>query len=670
MKKFSFNFKNIIFKQTEEGIFVGDSLFLSGFIEGITPCYHFFSYVDYKESYKIELINKDSLFPDTPLVLYYDKEQPQNFFKQLKSKGLNPNSIICDRDTIWDTIITSTETGLLSKSPLLSSEHCGWIRFKDKLFYMTSEFAISMDGLISEYRSNNQNAYILYDKSMEPSVAFQETMKLVTLNFREIMPIFITQILSLSIPIINEKNLYNIPGLFLSGPTSTGKTEIALEIGTLFGNPISKDLRNFMILQKSIREFEHRQKGFSDTTFILDDARLPKSQTIRQSTVDVIERCGRAAFDKSDTRITPIITGEPKVFNGHLDSLKSRFIEIFFSSNESQMDNRKKLIQTVRENPKPLRTCLVHFIEFLCRNIDSSAIDDVIRNAQKDFYSEFKKDPFRNQDNLLMHYIGLSLFLYYGQIECNLNQYDKKQYEEQYKQALVNIQMYNEIQTVDGQVNVFIFLLYNSIKNKRFNVSIPTSEAYEFFYPSIDTSHITIIWAERKHKKFTYGYRASIDMEFGFSGTYIKKIKYIPGCEKKSKGSSVLLLNRELLFRAIQKENRIFASQYNYKPLYLSEQSLLHHLAEREILYTENRSGKDKGLKNYCFKYPHMYKKKILLQSVICLNTDIPVMDELVKCINELSNTEPLEDPFADSPRFEYSKKEIETFFQDIRPLL
>ena len=65
-----------------------------------------------------------------------------------------------------------------------------------------------------------------------------------------------------------------------------------------------------MILQKSIREFEHRQKGFSDTTFILDDARLPKSQTIRQSTVDVIERCGRAAFDKSDTRITPIITGE------------------------------------------------------------------------------------------------------------------------------------------------------------------------------------------------------------------------------------------------------------------------------------------------------------------------------------------------------------------------
>ena len=43
-----------------------------------------------------------------------------------------------------------------------------------------------------------------------------------------------------------EKNLYNIPGLFLSGPTSTGKTEIALEIGTLFGNPISKDLRNFM----------------------------------------------------------------------------------------------------------------------------------------------------------------------------------------------------------------------------------------------------------------------------------------------------------------------------------------------------------------------------------------------------------------------------------------
>ncbi len=665
MKKFTFNFKNFIFNQTEDGIFVGDSLFLSGFIEGITPCYHFFSYVDYKESYKIELINKDSLFPDTPLVLYYDKEQPQNFLKQLKSNGLKSNFFIQDSIIIWNQIVTNTETGLLSKSPLLSSEHCGWILFEDKLFYMTKEFAISMNGTISEYHSNNQNAYILYDNNMEPSIAFHETMKLINLDFSEIMPIFITQILSLSIPIINEKNLYNIPGLFLSGPTSTGKTEIALEIGTLFGNPISKDLRNFMILQKSIREFEHRQKGFSDTTFILDDARLPKSQTIRQSTVDVIERCGRAAFDKSDTRITPIITGEPKVFNGHLDSLKSRFIEIFLSSGKKQMDNRKELIQTIRENPKPLRTCLVHFIEFICRNIDSFAIDDVIRNAQKDFYNEFKKDPFRNQDNLLMHYIGLSLFLYYGQIECNLNQYDKKQYEEQYKQALVDIQMYNEIQTVNGQVNVFIFLLYNSIKNKRFKISIPTCGDYEFFYPN--NKDKDVIAMLNQNKEFTYGYRAFIDMDSGFGGTYIKKTKYIPGCKKKSKNSSVLLLNRELLFRAIQKENRILASKYNYELLYLSEQSLLHHLAERGILYTENRSGKDKGLKNYCFKYPHVDNQKVFLQSVICLNTDMHGMDWLVKYINKLPNTK---DTFKDSPRLKCPRKEVEELFQDIRPLL
>lgn len=94
------------------------------------------------------------------------------------------------------------------------------------------------------------------------------------------MPIVITLILSVLQPIVETIKLYAIPGLFLSGYTSSGKTELAF--GTLFCNFVTKDLQNFLILQSVPKDFKLRQSYFSDTTFILDDVHKSPAYSVCQ----------------------------------------------------------------------------------------------------------------------------------------------------------------------------------------------------------------------------------------------------------------------------------------------------------------------------------------------------------------------------------------------------
>lgn len=539
MKPFNFTFENVVIKQTEDGIFVGNRLFLNACIERITYCYHFTSYSHYIQTYQIELIARDSCFPTIPIVLKYDKEQPNDFFKQLKSNQLKSNFSPQDSIIVWNQLVTRKHTGLLNKKSLLSSDNCGWIKFENELYYMTSKFAISKDGPIYEYHCNNPDAEIIYNPQMPPSSAFHWTASFLNASFHEIMPIFITQVLSLLLPIIQKKNLHPIPGLFLSGETSTGKTQLALKVGTLFGNPESNDIRNFMILQNNIREFNRRQKGFSDTTFILDDARIPKSQTLCRSITDVVEFCGRASFDKSDTRITPIITGEPQIFNGQLESLKNRFIEIYLPFSEEAVSHRKFLIARLERFSQCLKACLVYFIQFICHNANNFMIDNIINRAEEGFYQSFKPSPLRNQDNLLMHYIGLSIFLHYGSTECDFIGVQK--YQQQYQAVLKNIKKNIYIQTENGQVNFFIFLVLSLIKSQKFKVFLsPKADIYENLYSNETNMELEKIYPQ----KITYAHHAVIDSSCEFSGIYITNCSYIPGCEKKSRNTPVLLLNR------------------------------------------------------------------------------------------------------------------------------
>ncbi len=630
MKNYSISINDSEIMQTEKGLFVNNQSFIPIVIKSITPYYHFTTYSSYSKGYEIKLIETDSYFPDKPLTLYYNPDSPRQFLGSLRAYGLKSDFLLKDSIEIWNLIIQNKETGLLAEKPLLSSEQSGWILFEDNLYYMTSQFAISKNGIIPEYHCLSPNANLLYDQTMDPADAFAETMELISLDFNETMPILVSQILSFLQPVVEREKLYSIPGLFLSGPTSTGKTELALALGTLFGNPVTKDIQNFLILQSRPKDFEQHRKQFSDTTFILDDARKSPAQSVRESIAALIDRFGRSAFAKNGTRLIPIVTGEPQILSGHLASLRNRFVEVYLNPSDEKMASRKDIIRTCKDNPQPLRTCLLGFIKFIGKNYCSEQLTKEIGRIRKEFSTLFDEPVDRTDDNLFMYYLGFRLFMHYGKTLNCFTVEEQKGYIENYKKTLEDISQNSASYSEEGRIHTFILFLCNSINEGRLKIYTPEVQTcyYEGDYYTRDGYGVITD---------TYGHFSIIDISHGFDGVYIKNRMALPNCSQQSGSLPVLVINRDKFLEALNCEGNIFKQSHGYNPLPLKEGALKKLLADKGLLYTEDRH--EKNYRNYSCLYPHWgYDQNISCEPSICINMDSPYAKALITSIVSSAN--------------------------------
>lgn len=640
MNDFSIHFQGNQLTQTKDGIFVNDRCFLSAIIQSITPHYHFTSYSSYSKGYVIKLVETKSYFPDKSITLYLSLENPKTFFGNLNSVGLKSDFLLKDSIEIWKLIVASTDNKQIIESQVITSERSGWIFFNNDWHYMTSEFAVSKSGADPKYHCTNPYACLSYDKDMDCCEAFSEIIEVIKLDFNEVAPILVGHILSFLQPIAESEKLYSIPGLFISGATSTGKTELALAFGTLFGNFVTKDIQNFLILQSGIKEFEHRQQYFSDTTFLLDDARKSPSYSVRQSTARVLDTLGRSAFTKNNMRLTPIVTGEPETLSVHLESLRNRFVEIYLNSSPDKMASRKVVISKLKENPVLLKTCLFHFIVFICKNIGSSQLSREINRIKEDFSSSFDKQITRIHDNLFMHYLGFRLFLYYGKSTCRLSNSEAIMYADKYKQVLTDIGKHFDAYTDKGQAAIFIHFLCNSIKEGRIKIYIPEVKTqckfpyttYDDYYDCYTTSNECLT--------DSYGHFAVIDMDYDFHGVYIQKRSAVPGCEEDRTDFPVLLLNIDKIFEILDYETKEFQIQHGYKALSLKRNQLKQILFQQGILYVEKRYETGNSYCNYTCQYPHWISGCLCSQGVFCINIKAPISSELADCIQSLLETD------------------------------
>lgn len=625
-------FKNDCITQTEQGLFIKNIPFLPVTIQSITPHYHFTSYSSFRKEYEIKLVETASIFPDKPLILRYDPDRPMDFLKDLNSYGLKSDLLAKDSIETWNLIVEGQKTGLLEKNPLLSSDHSGWILFEDNLYYMTSLFAISKKGILREHHCITPDACLLFDEELDETDAFLETMNLVNFDFEETMPIVITQVLSLLHPLIEPEKLYSCPGLFLSGPTSTGKTELALAFGTLFGNPATKELKNFLILQSVPKDFEYRLRYFPDTTFILDDARKSPAYSVRQSIIRLIDKLGRSAFIKNETHLIPIVTGEPQVLNEHLPSLRNRFIEVYLNPSDERMKFRRKLIKSMKNDPLPLRTCLLYFIKFLC-GIRASQLSKEIENAKRDFLIPFCKQTNRNDDNLFMHYLGLRLFMYYGKSIGCIPPQDYKGYIDNYIKTLDTIAQNSALYSKEGRLNTLIGFICNSVISGRLRIYMPDMQSCYYYHYSEE-------YSDRKEN--TYGHYSIIDDEYGYSGVYIRNRSFLPCYPTPTEALPVLIIHAETFFNIISEEKDLFKKSHGYDALPLQEMQIKKFMSEEGLLYTEKRYEQKENKKehyNYTCSYPYWNDGDINNMSSLCLNMESPYAKKLIDCIISASNT-------------------------------
>lgn len=623
---------NIFIAQKADGLYVNDTLFLPIIIDKITPHYHFTAYSSSRKGYEIKMTEVGSLIPDNPIILSYEKDDPKKLLHDLRFYGLKSGLSVNDTLKIWEAIANDKGLYHLHEKPLLSSDHCGCILFKDDLYYMTYGFAISKDGLIPEYHCIAPAAHLSYDEDLNEVDAFLEAFDLINLAPSEAMPILVTQILSLLQPIVIKERLRSIPGLFLSGPTSTGKTELAITLGSLFGDPNAKDLQNFLTLQNRHKTFKELSQAFSDTTFILDDARKPNAPSLSQSITNLIERVGRSAFQKNEVVLTPIITGEPKVLSSHLESLRNRFVEIYLDPSAEKMLDRKALIGKAKENILPYRTCLLYFIRFISDNFHRNRFYKEIHQAEADFRALYKDPLYRDNDNLLMHYLGFRIFLYYG---LTINAITRDRYERYlhgYKDILRSMEQNYRLYSKEEQGKAFIRFLCSSIETGYLAIYVP--EVQRCHYRDGDY---------RYHSTDCYGHFSIVDISHGFSGVYIRDRSALPSDISHKKALPVLALNADALLEVMCREDDRFEEANGYRILPRRETELKHLLADIGLLYVEDRNEKSprgRDLYNYSCKYPHWIDQGIRYERVYCINMDSPYAQDLIACIDAATSME------------------------------
>lgn len=638
MKTFSLTVKGYTITQHQDGIHIGGRQFLPITIESITPSYHYTSFKEYYKTYEINFIETASLFTKISNSLVYIETEPEKLIMEFNSRGIKSDFLPKDFLIIWISIIENAGKLSLMKEPVLCSENCGWILHENELHYMTYKFSISKEGIQFKHHCSNQQAIIPYDKPpLNSREALLDVLKLIDLDFDEIMPIFLTNILSLIAPIVNQFHLYPVPGLYLSGPTSTGKTELTLAFGTLLGYPSTEKAVTYLLLQSGLRELNNCLKGLGDTTFLLDDARNPISQSIKQNINTTIERLTRSTFSKSGNSLTVIVTGEPGLFNSNLTSFKNRFVAVYLDSNEDKMSSRRTVIQKAKKNPDLVRACLIHFIEFLC-NINNEKIEKLIAEAKEYFSQEtsFAQLRSRNSDNLFMHCFALKLFLYYGKTECMMGMNDIECYEKHYASILKKINDDLIYATEKGRLKFVIEALCSQIKTGLIKIHIPQKR--KLCFCNIDDYYNN---RSGYNENFTdsYCHEAIIDQDAEYCGVYIAERNGFPTVRTTTHPLPTLVINASTLLSALKQADADFERTHGIKILTLTDNKLKQLLAQYGLLYLEPRYGDgdvEKCRKNYTCKYLHWYNGTITKQSVFLINMTSPYCEELKHCLNTL----------------------------------
>lgn len=618
--------------QTEEGIFLNKKLALSAVIRKITPIFYYKNIDKCCKAFQIQLIEVRSEFPDQPITLTFNNAKQDLFWGEISRYGLKSELLRKDFFLVLEAILESNDLKHLNEEDHIISDQCGWIHHDGEWFYLSHEFAIGPNGIIKNYCCSSSNTKILFDQSIDPFEAFNETLRLLEYSFDETAPIWAANLLSLMRPIVADCCSYSLPGIFLSGPTSTGKTELALAFGTLFGFPATNTIENIQLIDSGIREFERKSKAFADTTYILDDARNPSSQSIRQSITTLLDRFGRKAFSGNDCKLIPIITGEPGTFNQQLSSLCNRFVEICFYPGDDHLQKRKKIISFVKNNPYPLRTCVVYFISFLAQGMTSGRIKRMIDSTEKSL-----KGETRSYDNYFLLLLAFKTFLLFGETKCNLNHEKSQALEQDFVGLLKKTEELAKLNTDEGIVKSFITLLCRAIRSGNLRIYIASPLSYCAYGLSDNPYDPDTYEGEEEN---TIGHHAVINFDAGFDGVYIKDRNQMMGYSKTAKNPyPTLIIHSAQLFSALQKENSDYLEHFGINILFPKINKLKSILAQKGILYTEDRYEKEKTYQNYSVKYPTLINDEITNQSVLLINPEAPYATELAQCLNDNSDT-------------------------------
>lgn len=529
---------------TDQGVLFKDKLILPIQIKSLDI---FYDYSEKGENPKVTCrygFEYVFISTDNTLFFTYDPQHPQNALKELRQLG-----VLFKRKENVITVLTIIlqRACNLSKSKLGGSEitikrfhtanHSGWLQVQNQFLYLTSEFAITQTGIDESWHCITPNAYLYFNHALTPKDAYTQMLDLINLDFDSAAPILSTMLLNFLNPFRKAAGLYPAPGMLISGPTSSGKTQLAVHLTHILTKK-NDALNEVFILQRGARDLQKSREGLSDAPLILDDIRRSPASSLRQNIAAVMDSITRSCFlEDSEYYQLPILTGECDALDSQLPSWRNRLIEISLDGSHKSMQQRMTLIQQLHSNPHLVRTFVRYFIQFLIRNRNNcvSSTNALSMNSSEleELLSDTILRPDQNQrsyDNLLLSLWGFKIFIQYGVALGVLQKEDADCYIEDYKKTLSLIH-YNQV--MHDPQNQLLSLFSEIVKRIPIHSAVLTEQKY---YPTAAARF-------KESCNNTYGHYALINYQKNCYGVYIKDSLLLTGYPNSYPSRTLLVLS-------------------------------------------------------------------------------------------------------------------------------
>ena len=568
---------------------------------------------------------------DVPGTCPYDPEDPQAFLKELDKKaGIRPRSK--DKPLVLSALrkvfryLTQRPVTPGDPIPIKHthiSDRSGWHHINKQWLCLTSEFAITKNGIDYNWHCTAPNAYLKYDPDMAAADAYLRALDLLKLDYRFAAPIFTSTVLSFLYPLRDMMVDKSIPGLLISGPTGCGKSKLAICQTHILTDREGR-LEEMFLIHELEKKLKKAICGLADTTIILDDIRRSPSSATKQRIYSTLDTFVRDCY--SSGHLLPVITAESDALTNMLPSLMNRCINIVLDRSSDHIKDLQDLLRRFYEDSMIVRTFFRHFIQFLAGYFEEKGNKYHFQDVEKRFDAILPDlgSHSRERDNLLFSYWAFDIFIRYGKDLRVLDPDQAKDLTDRYGDILRELARLQDLRDPETQSSSLLSLIAEKMRIQT-AVCIERS-GNDFRHDLANQPYFG-----------TYGYHAVIDRDDHFSGVLIKDATLLYGYPKYHPSSTLLVLEQketERLFLTIRKD----FLKMGYEFLYRSFHQFLKELRKKHILLTEPRHEKDPQSANLLIdKYPFYENRKVVDGKVYVFLLEDGLKDTIeAACIPEL----------------------------------
>lgn len=280
------------------------------------------------------------------------------------------------------------------KGEKMCFESIGVHKVDNQYFYVTSNCAITSDGIKREIRALQEGFDLEFDEDVKEEMYAENFIRYNMMNLRVFYPIHYMQIFAVLKYFLKDYGISAGAVLWIDGVVASGKTELAYTVGDMFnrcGNNIGMK-KNLYSTKIKTKELEKKLLEYQNAVLILDDVKKEETVRNRENAKNVTDlivrsiytgRLGNAQSENDIVNASAIVTGE--FFKEQMSTI-SRILYLNIGNFLQEREN-SECFKQIQKDKTYFAGFMRYFVQWIFENIEGNKqnlnLERIIRNVSE-----------------------------------------------------------------------------------------------------------------------------------------------------------------------------------------------------------------------------------------------------------------------------------------------